>query len=64
MVVDIPAADVPAVFLLKHIHLAVSKPAGKDAELGVAKVNKEHISGVSGMELILSEHAIIKGDGG
>ncbi len=64
VVVNISAADVPTVFLLEHIHLAVGKPAGKDAELRVPKVNKEDVSGVSGMELILPEHSIIKGNGG
>ena len=60
VIVDISAPNVPVVLLVEHIHLGVGEPAGEGAELGVAEVEEKDVSGVSSIEVRLSEHTIVE----
>lgn len=62
VVVDVPAADVPAVLLLQDVHLPIGETAQEHAELGVSEVNEEHVSGCGGVQLVLPEDSVVKGN--
>jgi len=64
VVVDVPAADVSAVFLLQHVHLAACEAAEEDAEFRVPKIDEEDVSGVLCVEIGLPEDAVVEGNGG
>ena len=64
MVVDVPAADVPAVFLLEDVHLPAGEAAEEDAQFGVPEIDEEHISGILGVKIVLPENTVIQSNGG
>ena len=59
MIVYVSAADVPAVFLLEDIHLTTGETAEEYAQFGMTKIDEEHISGILGMKILLSENTVV-----
>lgn len=60
MIVNISAADVAAVLLLKQIHLSAGETAEEKAQLRMSKVDKQHVSSICCVKLIFSKNSIIQ----
>ena len=53
----------PAVLLLEDVHFPAGETAEEDAQLGMPEINEEHISGILGVKIFLSENSVVQSYG-
>lgn len=60
MIIDISTSDMTTVFLIKNIHFWICESTSENTQFWVSKINKKNVSGISCIELGLTEHTIIQ----